>query len=317
SVHHLWALNNIVHGYGQAGINTNESDWVYVLHNTTYDNANVTCDAQGSGIGIVVAKATPNYTLTTMDKTYAPYHQIISWNVSYNNILTQCGTASNPYDTDGNGIIMDTFNGSGVDNVLYPNQTLVANNVTYNNGGRGVEIFRSSYVTVSNNTAYNNNLDPFNSGFPRGEIHEAGGVQNVFTNNVAIAIPAASTADPRCKGASYDIAPAPCPLMANVPLLGGSAAGVTDANNTWTTNVTYGGNPPWGWGPNGNAIISPDTMSCTSNKCNVNPSLVGASSFNFALTAQSPAIGYGAAKPYLATSAVDAGACYHSLTKCP
>jgi hypothetical protein len=42
------------------------------------------------------------------------------------NILTQCGPTANPYDTDGNGIIIDTFNGAGVDNVLYPHRILVA-----------------------------------------------------------------------------------------------------------------------------------------------------------------------------------------------
>jgi hypothetical protein len=57
--HHVWMINNVIQGYGQGGIGTNEADWLFVLHNTVYDNTRVTCDAQGSGIGLVVAKTAP------------------------------------------------------------------------------------------------------------------------------------------------------------------------------------------------------------------------------------------------------------------
>ena len=135
SAHHIWITNNRIHGFGQAGIGTNEADWIFVLHNEVYGNASVTCDAQGSGIGLVVAKATPGYTPTAADALWSPYSQVIARNVVHDNMLTACGNAGNPYDTDGNGIIVDTFNGSGVDDVAYPQQTLVFGNVAYRNGG--------------------------------------------------------------------------------------------------------------------------------------------------------------------------------------
>jgi serralysin len=317
SAHHVWILNNIIHGYGNAGIGTNRNDWTLILHNTVYDNARVTCDAQGSGIGIVVPAVTPNYTLTADDKKWAPFHQIVSWNVAYDNALTRCGNANAAYNTDGNGIIIDTFNGAGVNDVPYPDQTLVANNVVYGNGGKGIQVFRSSYVTVANNTAYNNNLDPWNAGFPRGEISNSGGTSNAYLNNIAYTIPATSKSDPRCQGASYDIAPAPCPLMANVAFFGGGSAGVTDVGNSWSNNISFGGAPPWGWGPQGNVMLGHDTMSCTSNKCNANPLLSDPSGNNFALTSGSPAIGYGQSQPFLAPHAVDAGACHRSVVRCP
>ena len=323
AAHHIWMLNNIIHGFGEGGIGTNEADWLFVLHNTVYDNAHVTCDAQGSGIGIVVAKETPNYTLTSADKQWAPFHQVIAWNVTYDNALTQCGHAGAPYDTDGNGIIIDTFNGSGVDDRLYPNETLVANNVTYNNGGKGIAIFRSAHVTVANNTAYNNNLDPWNQGEPRGEIHNGGSFNNTYLNNVVYAMPAASPSDPRCRDASYNPQPAPCPLMANVGFFGGRSAGASDTNNTWANNVSFGGARINLWnsdpGRTGNAWFDDDVgkFSCSTNQCKTDSRMIAPASGNFGLQPNSPAISYGVTQTYLSPQAVDAGACDHILARCP
>jgi hypothetical protein len=318
SSHHIWVINNKIHGFGQAGIDTNAADWLFILHNHVYDNSRVTCDAQGSGISIVVAKATPNYTATYDDQTWAPFHQVVAWNVAQGNMITKCGSAANPYNTDGNGIIMDTFNGSGGDNVLYPNQSLVAFNVMFNNGGKGLQVFRSAYITAMNNTAYNNNLDPWNQGLPRGEINNAGGFDNKYYNNIVLAVPAKTIQDPRCKGANYDVQPAPCPLMANVSFLAGNAAGVTDSGNSWQNNINIGGAPPWGWGPSGNVMLGNDAaaFNCDSNKCEVNPQLSNLNAANFALMGNSPAIGYGAIIMDLLPLSADAGACHHSLITC-
>jgi len=321
AAHHVWMLNNIIHGYGEAGVGTNEADWLFVLHNTVYDNARVTCDAQGSGIGLVVAKATPGYVPTAADQAWAPFHQVVAWNIAHGNMLTQCGTAASAYDTDGNGIIIDTFNGAGVDNVLYPHRTLVAHNVAYGNGGKGIMVFRSSHVTVANNTAYNNNLDPWNAGFPRGEIHNAGGTDNLYLNNIVHAVPAASLSDPRCQGATYAQRPAPCPLMANAGFVGGNSAGVADAGNAWTGNVSFGGTRLniWGRDPErtGTYMFDADRFSCAANKCGTEPRLANPDGGNFALMEASPAIGYGQPQAYLPPAAADAGACYHTVARCP
>jgi hypothetical protein len=319
SAHHIWVLNNIIHGFGEAGVGTNEADWIFVLHNRVFGNANVTCDAQGSGIGLVVAKKTPNYTPTADDDIWLPFHQAVAKNITYDNILTQCGNAINPYDTDGNGIIIDTFNGAGVDNVLYPDETLVAWNTTYNNGGKGIQVFRTAYVTVANNTAYHNNLDPWNQGFPRGEINNLGGFNNRYYSNIVVAIPAASTSDPRCKGAHYDMQPAPCPLMANVAYLGGSVGIVGDQGNIWRHNISRGGNPPWGWGPDGNAMVNSDAQafSCDDNKCNVNPQFVDVGRDSFSIEADSPAVNYGVTLIGEEAKGINSGACPVSIGPCP
>jgi len=317
--HHIWIINNIIHGYGQAGVGTGGGEYHYFIHNTTYDNANVGCSAQGSGLGIVIARAFPGYTPTSADLAWAPFHNVIAWNIAHDNILTQCGTASNPYDTDGNGIIIDTFNNAGSTNVDYPYQTLVANNITYNNGGKGVHVFRSDNVTIANNTAYNNNLDPFNQGIGRGEIDSFLGQNNVILNNIAYAVPATSPSDPRCQSVNYtDTPPYPCPLMTNVAFDGASTPGTV--SNVWSHNLSFGGAPPYGWGPDGNIMLTPDAMNCSTgtdpNQCNVNPKLVDVTGFNFALEPGSPAIAYGEPEPYL-PAAADAGACSSTLTTCP
>ena len=76
-------------------------------------------------------------------------------------------------------------------------------------------------------------------------------------------------------------------------------------------------------------MFNADTYSCTSNLCATNPAWVnvGISSVgtetkqpvgaNFALEADSPAIGYGLTEPWLPAQSVDAGACYHTETTCP
>ncbi len=317
SMHHLWVMNNIIHGYGQAGVNINDGDYFYVLHNTVYNNAGVTCDAQGSGIGMVVEKAAPNYTPSGMDLTYkSPFHIVVSYNISHDNIMTACGSGTDPYDTDGNGIIMDTFNNAGAGNILYPFQSLVSFNSVYNNGAKGIQIFRTSNVTAANNTAYNNNLDPYDTAALRGEITVAGGAGNTIINNIAIALPASSGSDARCAGVDYTVSPwlfpQPCPLQWNSPFGGGTSAGVVDANNSWSNNISLGGPAlgiGWNQGPSGNNIWAADSFSCAINDCNIDPQLVSPSTGNFFLTLPtSPALNFGLAESYLSASSVDVGA---------
>jgi hypothetical protein len=114
SSHHVWALNNIIHDFSESGISMSTSEYFYTIHNTIYQNSGLTCDAQGSGITYVVPRAVSDYSPTADDmvnphpligslvNTAAPpgagstfFHNVIAWNVTYNNALTQCGTASN------------------------------------------------------------------------------------------------------------------------------------------------------------------------------------------------------------------------------
>jgi len=288
--HHVWVLNNVVHGYGQSGVSMSEGEYHYVIHNTLYDNSQATCDAQGSGISYWVELPITGYTPTADDSRYAPFHNVIAWNVTYNNGLSN-SFCPGSYHTDGNGIIMDTFG-------TYPNQTLVAFNVSYNNGGGGVHIFNSSHVTVANNSAYNNWLDPDNTGTWRANIDVfSSGSDNLVINNIGFAV----------------LGGAPPFNAATAFLAAGSNSG-TFGNNVASGDVSMN---------DGN------TFSCSANHCNTNPSWVDVGStsrgtqttppvgVNFALGAASPAIGFGQTPSYLPAQAVDVGACHHSLATCP
>ena len=114
------------------------------------------------------------------------------WNVVYNNYLN-CSPGN---ATDGNGIILDTWSwscragGSGCQTgaSAYTNGGLVAYNVIYNNGGAGVHDQNSEYVTIANNSCYNNYLDTNNNATARSCIDTLFSYGNTVINNVAYAV---------------------------------------------------------------------------------------------------------------------------------
>jgi parallel beta-helix repeat protein len=327
AAHHIWVLNSIVTGFGQSGIGIAASEYYYIIHNKIYSNSNSQCGSQGSGIAINIMHTIPSYTptaddLKTPNRLLTPtrvignsfFHNAVEWNVIYNNALTKCGTASNPTDTDGNGIIFDTNLISGGSTENYPSPSLVAFNVVYNNGGGGIHLYNSAGITVANNSCFNNQLDPGSSGTGRACMDESGGYGSTFINNIAVAIPAAS-------GGNCNVAPPYAKF--NFGILGSPAQAPYD---TFSNNITY----IVGTGCQSDArVYNGDAYSCASNKCATNPRWVNVGTnspgtetappigSNFALEPGSPAIGYGLVGSYLPTSSIDAGACASSLSQCP
>jgi hypothetical protein len=318
----VWILNNIIHGFSQSGVQMSTSEYFYTVHNTIYDNAGSTCDAQGSGVSYFTPYALPNYTPTADDQVNPHpligsfergdgtfFHNIVEWNVIYNNALTKCGTVSNPGNTDGNGIIMDTFQ-----QYNYSNPTLVAFNVTYNNGGGGIHILNSRYVTVANNSCYNNYLDPANKATWRGCIDSANSFGGTYINNIAVAIPATVS--------NCQVGVAPYAMWNSAVLASPSQT----PYDTWSNNITN----MIGTGCNGEVSAGDASFySAAANKKSTNPMWidVGNTSFatdntqpvgtNFALQPRSPAIGYGLTERYLPAQSVDVGACSSTLAVCP
>jgi parallel beta-helix repeat protein len=324
--HHIWALNNIAHHCNLAGIALQNKEWFYTMHNTVYHNS-YTSGYQGSGLAYVVVQCiesgnaacasgstykggTGTYTPSGMDLTFAaPFHNVVFANNVYDNSLGANNPVACGSHTDGNGIIMDTFLDETTNTVVYPYQTLVEGNVSYNNGGRGIHVFRTSNTTVANNTVYANGKDTCMNSYGLGDLSQAGGSNNVWVNNIAQSV--VTAANPSCGQFCGNN---------NIPLIAGDAAGFVDSNNTFLDNITYGGvgAGPLTSGSTGVGLYNNDAsyFSTAKNMTNKNPMLMQPTAANFALQAGSPAISHGATESYLPSTSVDIGGCASSLTTC-
>ena len=178
---HVTIQNCYAHDCGCGGINGRESDYLYFRRNVARDNAK-TNPYNCSGINV--------YQPIQKDDAPGP-HIIIEDNVAFEN---ECRLDFEPggFDrpTDGNGIILDDFNWSqnNEDNLPpYVAQTLVQNNLSFNNGGAGAKAFEVANAVFRNNTtAYNNyvierygtNLGELAAEFVSGKME--------FYNNIAV-----------------------------------------------------------------------------------------------------------------------------------
>jgi hypothetical protein len=342
--HHWWIINNVITGHGQGGVGMNDTEFVYTVHNTVTQNAHMGCVGfYGSGIAYVVAKPVTGYTKTPDDANASnnpslnrmgvqgpdfPFNDVVAWN-SVSNNYQGCATVGG--NTDGNGIIIDTFNITkcNTNMVDYPNSTLVAFNVSYNNGGGGVHVFASAHVTVANNSVYYNNTDPTQQPYDRPgiDVNCGSGTSgfgtgtDLYVNNIAYAIPNGAA----CPGTDNTYLGAQMPFT-----IGGDGTHLDAVYNTPGHNISYSVGTSCHADSSGNATAAPNpAWSCTTNTCNTDPQWVdvGDSSqgseqtppngSNFALKPGSPAIGAGATAPYLPASSIDIGACASALTICP
>jgi hypothetical protein len=331
--HHIWFLNGIADGFGQSGISVCCSEYHYIMHSIVKNNSKTQCDAQGSGIAVNTEHALPSYTPTADDKKPSPvfgfptweigdgtfFHVVVAFNVAINNAMTKCGTASNKYNTDGNGIIFDT---NDMDNTVpYHAPMLAYGNISTNSGAGGIHTFRSCNVWDVNNSLYNGQLDPYNSASARGTLSEnLGGTpscKNRMYNNISVAIAAA----PPSGGCNYNSG---SPLQWNSAALIGPQSGGTPYENNMTKM-----SPP-NKGCNGEvAAFNGTVVDPAKNFLNTDPKWINVgkqsagsmttppSGENFALAPDSPARGRGQVQPWMPATATDLGACPGSLSVCP
>ncbi|MET9652199.1 right-handed parallel beta-helix repeat-containing protein [Streptomyces sp. NPDC006460] len=144
--HHITMRNNHTHKCPGAGIAAMFGDHFTIENNLVHSNSWY-ASWGNSGISILAPVDVDNET---------GYKNFIRNNVTYDNENKiewwECDCIS-----DGNGIIVDsTLHAQEENGEPYRGRTLVANNISYNNGGTGIHAYSSSHVDIVNNTAYLN-----------------------------------------------------------------------------------------------------------------------------------------------------------------
>jgi hypothetical protein len=116
------------------------------------------------------------------------FHTIISGNICYAN-----DNGPTTKTTDGNGIIIDDFRDDQTYHTTKPApqihytgaETLVEGNLSFRNGGRGIQIYMSNHVQAINNTCYLN-MTRANQKTDCGEIAVSCSDDVLIANNIAV-----------------------------------------------------------------------------------------------------------------------------------
>jgi hypothetical protein len=153
---------NSVENFQAGGIAFDNADHIVIQHNVVSYNASV-WTGSASGISLFQNVASDS----------APgWHNIVSYNQSFNNCNPKGGT-------DGNGIIIDDF---AATSYSYP--TLVEENLTWSNCGAGIKDNNSAGVTIRNNTNWQNHTETLNTFTWRGEIDLEYSINAIVANNI-------------------------------------------------------------------------------------------------------------------------------------
>lgn len=149
--HHIRILNNKVHDCGGVGIVAIESDYLTIDNNEVFNNAWYAVYGC-SGISVLNSW---NYDNSQKYKIFVTRNKV------YNNrmLIPWINTGK---IQDGNGIIIDrgTNKQKGSKLSPYRGRTLIANNISYKNGGGGIHTFQSDNIDIVNNTSYMNSQSP-------------------------------------------------------------------------------------------------------------------------------------------------------------
>ncbi|MCW5314858.1 choice-of-anchor D domain-containing protein [Nostoc sp. KVJ3] len=151
--HHIVITGNTIKNFPGGGIGASDSDYITFEKNIVSGNAWYSpYGTQGMGF-----LRSFNFDNNTTD-----YRMIIRDNIVYDNQSLVPWTVAGKI-TEGNGIMLDTVQKAQGD-VPYTGKTLIANNIVYNNGAAGIEVFKTTNVDVVNNTLYQNSRVLTNSG---------------------------------------------------------------------------------------------------------------------------------------------------------
>ena len=176
--HHLIIRNNTVFNNPAGGIFSNNSDYVRIENNVVFNNSYYSAYAN-SGISFYQSRAVDAKTGVKMwirnNVVYKNENKVPFW---FSNITDPSGRSI----TDGNGIIIDdSRNTQGTGGLAYTGTFLVQNNLVYDNGGRGINVFESDNVVVRNNTFYRNGRTPNFTEIFVGEASNVEMLANIFS----------------------------------------------------------------------------------------------------------------------------------------
>ncbi len=149
--HHIIVRNCTVSKCGGGGIYTYNADYTTIENNTVFECAWYT-PYGNSGISMYQNWNSDSSTgiknFVTGNTCYRN-ENFVKWYVT-NSIL------------DGNGIIIDDNRNTQNNSTLgiYAAKTYIANNLVFNNGGRGIHCYQSDNVIIANNTCYKNCQSP-------------------------------------------------------------------------------------------------------------------------------------------------------------
>jgi parallel beta-helix repeat protein len=180
--HNVRVADNIARDSGCTGIGAIQTDYLIIENNRVFGNSRRS-PWQCSGISI--------YQPINSDHAEG-VHNIIRRNIVYDNMNIFVDSKITKYDsggktTDGNGIIIDDTRHTqgGLTDPAYDGLTLIENNIVFDNGGRGIHIFKSDHVIVRNNTSYHNVKDP-NGALGQGEFMAIYTGDVRFINNISV-----------------------------------------------------------------------------------------------------------------------------------
>ncbi|MEH2065372.1 MAG: choice-of-anchor D domain-containing protein [Nostoc sp.] len=141
---HITIKNNNVSNFPGGGIATTKADYITIENNVVSGNSWYSPFGT-QGITMV--------NLANSDNNTTDYKVIIQGNTSFDNKQLVPWYVAGKI-TEGHGIMLDT---SYVGGVAYTGKVLISNNLTYNNGGAGIQILKGENpVDIVNNTIYQN-----------------------------------------------------------------------------------------------------------------------------------------------------------------
>jgi hypothetical protein len=294
TIHHIIFANNVASGCGLNGIDASEEsttasvDYFAVVGNITYNavGGSIYC---GSGISV--------YEPINYD-TQPGTHIYIAGNFSWGNINGNPCNGGLP--SDGEGIILDTFDGSQTGTPVYTGQAAVDNNILLGNGGPGLELFNNggvgstwSHIYMRHNTAWGNNAGP-NQSVPAcavGEIISYYSAKNVEAyDNIA----ATNAVDGAVSQPIYSFSVCQVDGSNHVYQDVGYSVGGTVDGMSSSTGFFYGPNNLFGTNPTFASAAEPSAPSCSSYGSV--PACMAAVIANFTPT-NTAALGYGYQTP--------------------